>query len=557
MVFPRLWRCFLFLLLTVPFPFAVAQHMHEAADARAHLREAAPLLEGIGNLHHAVSTKDELAQRLFDQGLIMDYGFNHMESERSFRYAAQIDSNLAMAWWGVALANASNLNSPIDADREKTGYEAIQKALALKQNASPEEQALIDALAKRFTSEEKPDYAKLEQAYADAMAKVAHDYADDPDARTLYVDAIMNTMPWDYYEKNGDPKPGTKTGIAELESIMQRWPQHPGANHLYIHIVEASSSPERAVAAAERLGPFAPNAGHLVHMPSHIWVRVGRWNDAVQANLMASKADEEYIAQCHKQGRYPLGYYPHNLHMLTFASMMEGRSKIALEASEKAANQMPKDWQENPPSFSAMFLALPYFAAVRFGRWEEIIAMPAPLDKKGLVRGMWHYARGMAYARRGQFEKADMELDAIDEILNSGNLSEYHARHNSSIPVLQIARNTLAGETASERGELQRATALLRKAVDLQDHLDYDEPEDWYYGARQSLGSVLLRANRPSEAQAAFEQDLKLHPGNGWSLFGLYQSLRDQGKLAEADAAEAQFKKAWARADVKLTAAVF
>ncbi len=361
MAFRRLqFLLFAFTFLTTNLGFA--QHMHEAADVRAHIRDAAPLLDGLGNLHHPVSTKDATAQRLFDQGLILDYGFNHMESERSFRYAAQLDPNLAMAWWGVALAEGSNLNGPVDAEREKVAYEAIQKALALKQYASPAEQALIDALAKRYTNNSKPDFPKLEQAYADAMAKVAHDYPDDPDARTLYVDAIMNTMPWNYYEKNGEPKPGTKTGVAELEAIMQKGPQHPGANHLYIHIVEASSKPERAVGAAERLGPFAPTAGHLVHMPSHIWVRVGRWNDAVQANLDASKADEDYIAQCHKQGRYPLGYYPHNLHMLTFASMMEGRSKIALEASQKAANQMPKDWQENPPSFAALFNALPYFA---------------------------------------------------------------------------------------------------------------------------------------------------------------------------------------------------
>ena len=557
MAFSRLRSYSLIVSLSLTPAFVLAQHMHENADARAHLREAAPLLENIGNLHHAVSTKDPLAQRLFDQGLIMDYGFNHMESERSFRYAAQIDPTLAMAWWGVALANASNLNGPIDADREKIAYEAIQKAIALKQYASPEEQALIDALAQRFTNDPKPDFPKLEQAYAEAMAKVAHDYPDDPDAGTLYVDGIMNTMPWDYYEKNGEAKPGTKTGIAELERLLQRWPQHPGANHLYIHITEASAHPERAVGAAERLGPFAPAAGHLVHMPSHIWVRVGRWDDAVQANLNASKADEDYISQCHKQGRYPLGYYPHNLHMLTFASMMEGRSKIALEASKKAANQMPKDWQENPPSFAVMFNALPYFAEVRFGQWEEIIAMPAPLDQKGLVQAMWHYARGMAYARRQQFEKADMELDAIDDILKSGNLNEYHARKNSSVATLEIARYVLAGETAGERGEFQRASALLRKAVDYQDHLDYDEPEDWYYGVRQSLGNVLLKADRPAEAQGVFEQDLLRHPENGWSLFGLEQSLRDQGKAAEADSVDVRFKKAWARADIKLTAAVF
>lgn len=557
MVFQRLGPLLVSISLIFASTGSFAQHMHAEGDAKSHIRDAAPLLDNIGSLNHPVSTKDPLAQRLFNQGLMMDYAFNHMESERSFRYAAQIDPKLAMAWWGVALANASNLNSPIDEAREKTAYEAIQKAIDLKQYASAEEKALIDAAAKRFTSDSKPDFAKLELAYADAMQKVAHDYQDDPDAGVLYADAIMNTMPWDYYEPNGDPKPGTKAAITELERLMERWPQHPGANHFYIHVVEASSTPERATGAAERLGTYAPAAGHLVHMPSHIWVRTGRWNDAVIANQEATKADEDYISQCHRQGRYPLGYYPHNLHMLTFAAMMEGRSRIAIEASKKAEAQMPKDWHENPPSYATMFVSLPYFPLVRFGKWDDILALPEPPDKKGFVKGMWHYARGMAYVRQGKLEQAEEEADAMNDLLESAELDSYRARKNVSSQVLSIARFTVMGEVASTRKEYSRAVALLRRAVDQQDHLVYDEPEDWYYPARQTLGNILLKANRPADAEAVFLEDLVCHPKNGWSLFGLTQSLRAQGNDAEAARAQKSLEKAWERADVKLTAAVF
>jgi tetratricopeptide (TPR) repeat protein len=514
-------------------------------------------LEHIGNLHHAVSTKNALAQRYFDQGLMMLYAFNHMESERSFRSAASADPHLAMAWWGVAMAVGPNLNDPTSMEHDKKGSDAIAKALKLKKYASQEEKGLIDAQAKRYGAKTEADLPKLAERYAAAMGKLADKYKNDADVRTLYADSVMNTMPWDYYNADGSPKRDIEKPIVILEGTMARWPQHPGANHLYIHAVEASAHPERAIGAAQRLGPYAPAAGHLVHMPSHIWVRVGRWADATESNEEASKADEDYITQCHVQGRYPLGYYPHNLHMLTFASMMEGRSAVALQASKKAAGQMPKEMQEEPPSFAALFSSLPIFAMVRFGRWDDLLAYPQPLDKKGLVQALWKYGRVIALAKTNHVDEARTELAEMDKLISRPELQTYKARHDNALDLLKVARELAAGEVDMAAGQKDSAVEHFRKAVAAQDALFYSEPEDWYYPTRHTLGNALLKVGKNEEAEKVFREDVVKHPDNGWALFGLQQSLRAQGKNAEADEAQQKFDKAWARADVKLTAAEF
>ena len=514
------------------------------------------MLEHIGNLHHAVSTQDALAQRYFDQGLMMLYAFNHMEAERSFRSAAAVDPQLAMAWWGVGMAVGPNLNDQASLEKDAKGRDALSKAKKLKKYASAEERDLIDALAKRYGANSKAELPKHGKKYAEAMGKVAARYADDPDAITLYADALMNTMPWDYYKPDGSPKPAITKALTALESVMSRWPQHPGGNHFYIHAQEAAH-PELAVAAAERLGPFAPAAGHLVHMPSHIWVRVGRWDDAVVANEEASKADEDYITQCHAQGRYPLGYYPHNLHMLTFASMMEGRSGAALAASKKAAAKMPQNFQEDPPSYAALFESQPLFVMVRFGLWDDILAYPKPLDKKGFVQGMWQYARTMAMVRSNKLDDAAKELAALDATMASPGMQSYKVRGNDAEDLLKIARDLAAGELDLARNNSDAGIKKFQEAVAVQDHLHYTEPEDWYYPSRQSLGNALLKAGKNAEAEKVFREDVKEHVGNGWALYGLEQSLRAQGKSAEADEVEQKFQRAWTKADVKLTAAVF
>ena len=544
-------------LFATPAALIAQSHNHAEHDAAKHIREQAPLLEHIGNLHHPVKTKSALAQRYFDQGLMMLYAFNHMESERSFRSAASEDPHLAIAWWGVAMAVGPNLNDATSMEHDKKGREAIAKAVKLKKYASAEEKGLIAAQAKRYGAKSEADLPKLAEAYAAAMGKLADKYKDDPDVRTLYADAVMNTMPWDYYNSDGSEKRNIGKAIGILEGTMQRWPEHPGANHLYIHAVEASAHPERAIPAAKRLGPYAPAAGHLVHMPSHIWVRVGDWEDASKANEDATKADEDYITQCHVQGRYPLGYYPHNLHMLTFASMMEGRSAAALQASKKAAGQMPKEMQEEPPSFAALFSSLPVFAMVRFGRWDDLLAYPQPLDKKGLVQAMWRYGRTIAYARTNHLDEAKTELAEMDKEIARPELASYKARHDNALDLLKVARELAAGEVDGAAGQTDSSIAHFRNAVAAQDALFYSEPEDWYYPTRHSLGNALLKAGNNVEAEKVFREDVAKHPGNGWALFGLQQSLRAQGKNAEADEVQQKFEKAWARADVKLTAAVF
>jgi tetratricopeptide (TPR) repeat protein len=545
------------ILCVAALPLAAQSHNHAEHDAAKHIQDQAPLLEHIGDLHHGVSTNNALAQRYFDQGLMMLYAFNHMESERSFRSAAAVDSHLAIAWWGVAMAVGPNLNDPTSMEHDKKGSEAIAQALKLKKYAKGSERGLIEAQAKRYGAKTEADLPKLAESYATAMGKLADKYKDDPDIRTLYADAVMNTMPWDYYNADGTEKRNIGRAIGILEGTMQQWPQHPGANHLYIHAVEASAHPERAADAATRLGPFAPAAGHLVHMPSHIWVRMGRWSDATEANEEASKADEDYITQCHVQGRYPLGYYPHNLHMLTFASMMEGRSAVALQASKKAAGQMPKEMQEEPPSFAALFSSLPIFAMVRFGRWDDLLAYPQPLDKKGLVQALWRYGRVVALSKTNHVDEARTELAEMDKLVARPELQTYKARHDNALDLLKVARELAAGEVETAAGNASEGIEHFRKAVAAQDALFYSEPEDWYYPTRHTLGNALLKAGKNEEAEKVFREDIAKHPDNGWSLFGLQQGLRAQGKTAEADEVQLKFEKAWTRADVKITAAEF
>lgn len=551
-------RSLLATLLVAAMPVAMmAQHQHAEHDAAKHVDDRAPLLEHIGNLHHAVSTKNALAQRYFDQGLTMAYAFNHLESERSFRSAAAEDPKLAMAWWGVALALGPNINDNITPEREVKAKAAIEEAVKRRGNASKEEKDLIDALVLRYGAKSKDERPRFDQAYNAAMKKLATKYPDDPDVGALYAESALDLSPWNYYDEKGEANPAVTEAIAELERVMHRWPEHPGANHIYIHAVEASPNPERAITAAEHLGPFAPAAGHLVHMPSHIWVRVGNWDDAVTANENASKADEDYIAQCHAQGIYPMGYYPHNLHMLMFAAMMEGRSAEALEAGNKAASRFPAEMKKDPENFVSQFSIQPYNAMVRFGRWDDILAMPDPQESKGYMEGMWHYARSLAYTRKGQLKEAAAELAALDAIAEKKELGEYMVMINDAHSLLAVARGIAAGELATARGDKDGGLAELRAAVAAQDKLHYDEPESWTYPARDFLGNAQLKAGDAAAAETTFRDDLRRHPNNGWSLFGLEQSLRAMGKNAEADSVELKFQKAWAKADVRLDGAVF
>jgi len=519
--------------------------------------QIAPRLQNLGNHQFSVATSSARAQLFINQGLMLAYGFNHAEAGRSFREAARLDPDCAMAYWGMALVLGPNINMPMQPEAEPKAYELIRQAIALKKNASEKEGAYIDALAVRYSGEQKPDRNALDRAYAAAMRELNNRYPDDLDAAVLYAEALMDLRPWDYWTRDLQPYPETAEVLRVLESVLARNPNHPGAIHLYIHSVELAR-PELAEAGAERLRMLVPGAGHLVHMPSHIFRRIGRYGDASQSNVDAIAADEDYITQCRAQGVYPLAYYPHNIHFLWDSATMEGRSRIAIAAARKAAASIPADaWREIP--LLHQFLVAPLFAYTRFGQWEKILSEPRPPEDSPFWTAVWHYARGLAFAATGKLSEAGKELDELRSIAAQKSLEDYRVTFssNGAHQILAVATEVLAGELAAKNGDFDQAIARLHRGVLLEDNLIYNEPPDWHVPVRQSLGAVLLAAGRPEEAESIYWQDLSRNRENGWSLFGLLQSLRAQGKTAEIAVIEARFRKAWDRADVTLTASRF
>jgi tetratricopeptide (TPR) repeat protein len=518
--------------------------------------QLAPRLQNLGSHTFKVTTRSKRAQRFIDQGLNLSYGFNHAEALRAFKEAARLDPSCAMAFWGQALVQGPNINVPMDPAAETPALEAAQKAVALRAKASPRERDYIDAVAQRYSGKAE-DRAARDKAYAEAMRGLSRKYPADLDAATLFAEAMMDLRPWHYWLPDGHPQPGTEEVVKALESVMARNPKHPGANHLYIHIMEAVT-PERAEAAADRLLPLVPGAGHMVHMPGHIYYAVGRYDDAVAVNQKAILADEDYISQCRAQGLYPLGYYPHNIHFLAAAAMMEGRSQVAIEAAVKTAKAVPVEAVKQVPVLQA-FLLVPYSAWERFGKWDEILAASdAPFDSL-FSRGVWHYARGSALVGKGRFDEARAELEKVRGILADPALAKTPATFSYNTPdgILRIAPEMLEGELLAKQGDFDKALEHLERAVKFEDALVYTEPPDWAYPTRQALGAVLLQAGRAAEAEVVYWDDLRQHPGNGWSLYGLEQSLEAQGKSEQAAQAEERFKKAWARADVTLSASRF
>lgn len=538
-------------LLMVAFLFALAG-CGGASTAQIEGR-VAPLLEGMGALHHEITTDVPMAQRFFNQGLVLSYAFNHAEAERSFREAARLDSECAMCYWGIALVLGPNTNATMDPENVPPAYAALQQARHYADGASEKEQAYIEALSARYAEQPPEDRSSLDQAYADAMRDVAQRYPDDMDALTLFAEALMDTTPWDYWTDDGAPKEKTKEILATLETVMERAPEHPGANHLYIHAVEAVH-PQRGVAAADRLGDLVPGAGHLVHMPGHIYIRVGRYHDASLANEQAIAADESYTTQCHAQGMYPLVYMPHNHHFLWAASTMEGRSEVALRAAEHmAAHQDQKKMREAGYETLQHYWITPLYALTRFGKWDEILRTLAPEEDLVYPTGVWHYAQGMAFTRKGQLDKAVQELEALQAIAANPVLESVTVWDlNTTAHLMKIATEVLAGELAAAQGDYDRAIAHLQAGVSLEDALNYDEPSPWYHPVRQILGAVLLKAGQPAEAEKVYRADLEIFPKNGWSLYGLEQSLKTQEKTEEAKIVKAQFEEAWTYADVVL-----
>lgn len=514
----------------------------------------APLFNDLGNHQHAISTKSSQAQQYFNQGLILTYGFNHGEAIRSFQEAIRLDSNCAMCYWGVAFALGPNINKPMDPADVPRAWESLQQAKRLAAMASEKEKAYITALETRYSSQPIADRSSLDLAYANAMRDVMKRYPDDLDAATFFAEALMDTMPWNYYMEDRKPKAVTKELIRALEFVIAKDPQHPGANHYYIHAVEASPYPERALPSAKRLGEIAPGAGHLVHMPSHIYLRVGRYHDATLANEKAVKADQSYIAQCRAQGFYPVAYYPHNRHFLWYTSGMEGRSELSIRTAREIDGMNDHQNLAEGKRFSPLLI----LTLARFGKWDEVLTQPMPPADQLFAAAMFHYARGMAHAAKLNLDASQHELRALGRIAADPKIKIADSKF--PLPgekLIVLSRHVLAGELAGRRGQAAEMNQQFTTAIQLEDKLPYMEPPYWHHPVRQIYGATLLQDGRVADAEKTYREDLERHPANGWSLYGLLASLRAQGKTEEANAVEKYFRDVWRLADITLTASRF
>jgi len=515
----------------------------------------APLFDNLGTLNFPITTKSELAQKYFNQGIILAYGFNHEEAFRSFEEVARLDSNCAMAYWGMAYVLGPNIHLPMDVGVVHTAYEAIQKAISLLDNETQREKDYVMALSKRYSAEALEDRTPLDQAYSDEMRNLSVKYPDDLDAATMFAESIMDLHPWNYWLKDGTAQPWTPELVAILEGVIQKNPDHHGANHLYIHAVEASKNPHRGLASADKLRFLAPGAGHLVHMPAHIYIRTGKYHEGSLANIRAVKSDEEYINQCNQQGFYPLSYYPHNYHFLWATATLEGDSKTAIDAAIKTS-QKPPDSLMSVCGYETLqhFAAIPLYAFVTFGKWEEILNYEKPKDDRPYIVAVWHYARAMAFIAANNIAEAEKEIISLESFRGNETIDDLLIwGFNSAGILVNIAIETSRGELAAKKKNYSEAIAHLEKAVDYEYSLQYDEPPTWFYPCRQNLGAVLIEAGKFEEAEKIYRENLADIPDNGWGLFGLYQTLLKQGKIDEAAEVEKRFKEAWKYADIQLT----
>jgi tetratricopeptide (TPR) repeat protein len=518
----------------------------------------APILKGLGDYHFEVTTDVPASQHFFDQGLRLTYAFNHSEALRAFKEAVRLDPDNAMAYWGWALVLGPNLNLPMVPDVAGQAYLAIQQAMALRDRVSGREAAYIEALAQRYSSEPAAPRSALDASYATAMADLARRFPNDLDAATLYAAALMNLTPWDYWNLDGSPKRSTAEILDTLQSVVDRNPRHAGALHYYIHTVEARH-PERGERYADMLAGLMPGAGHMVHMPSHIYMRVGRFADSYQANTRAVAADEGYITQCRAQGIYPLNYYPHNIHFLAWSAMVQGRPQAALEAARKMVAKVPATLaaDKNTWGLYETFLSQPMFVLVRFGMWEEMLAEPKPGLDSRFMTGIWHYGRALAHIHSGRTAEARRELrPLIAARVAMGQIDRYIG-FGPVEKLLTIAEEVVLGELAYAEGYTLEGLAHLERAVRLEDGLLYNEPPDWYFPVRHFLGAMLLDADRPEEAEVVYAADLRRNPENGYSLFGLKLALEQQGKTDDARVVAERFERAWVDADVELTSSRF
>src|SRR5262245_7840969 len=527
----------------------VAAAQHSGVDGKA------PLLGNLGNRHYKVTTANEDAQRYFDQGLTLCWAFNHPEAIRSFQRAAKFDPDCAMAYWGLAFAYGPNINLPMGEDVNEKAFTAAQKALELTDKCTPREQAYIKAMAKRYMKQGSKDRAPLDRAFADGMRELHKTYPDDLDGAVLFAESLMDTMPWNYWTEDGQPKPETLEIIEALEGVLKKDPLHPGANHYYIHAVEASPAPERGLAAAHRLRDLVPGSGHLMHMPSHIYLRVGQYHEASQCNERAIVADEEYIRKYKVNTAYTAMYYVHNVQFLWYSTGMEGRREDSIRAGRKTADVI------TPEALKMMAegqwgKATPYLALARFGMWEDVLREPAPGDEFLFMQVVYHYARGLAHARRKELPEAEGELALLEKVAADERVQKLETPTFPGPAIIKVYRTVLAAEVAGAGGKLDELKKGVQSAIELQDKIPYMEPPYFYMPLRQRLGAVLVEQGHLKEAEAVYREDLKRNPENGWSLFGLLQCLRAAGKTEAIDV-ERRFREAWKHADVTLTASAF
>jgi tetratricopeptide (TPR) repeat protein len=523
------------------FQLAVAQAATAAQPAVA----TPPLWDNLGGLSWPVTTKDGTAQRYFDQGLRLAYGFNHAEAARAFRAAQKADPACAMCYWGEAYVLGPNINYPMTPDAVEPAFAAIAKAQALSAGASPKEQALIRALARRYSPDPGADRKALDTAYADGTTEVAAAFADDDDVQVLLADALMNLSPWDYWAADATtPKGRTAEIIAALERVLERNQDHPGAIHLYVHAVEASTTPQRAERHADRLGALIPGVGHVVHMPAHIYYRVGRYKDSLAANIAAVKADEAYFAQVEAEGIYPYGYYPHNVHFVLVSAQMGGDGPTAIGAAEKLDRVM-SDAIAREVGWVQAIKTAPYFAHAQFTDPDKVLALPAPAEEFPFVKASWRYARGVAQVARGDLDGARQEEKALAALAATGDFAMLNAWGVPAADVVTIAREVVLGRIAQAEGRHGDAIAAYGKAIEVQDRLPYMEPPYWYYPVRQSLAAAQFAAGQTDDAIQTFRDSLVRTPNNSYALYGFAEALKVKGMRDAAAEAEARFRAAW------------
>lgn len=529
----------------------------QTTDASWYLtNNKAPIFKGLNVIDYPITTKSTEAQKYFNQGMALSYGFNHAEAARSFYYATKLDPECAMCYWGFAYVLGPNYNAGMEPDNYERAYKAIQKAIQLSDKASKKEKALINALAKRYTEKHVEDRSNLDIAYSAEMKKVSKKFPDDVNINALYAESIMDLHPWDLYEKDGTPKKWTPEIVSLLEKTLKKDPKNIGANHFYIHVVEASNTPERGNNAAKAFDDgLVPGSGHLVHMSSHIYIRTGEYHKGTLANINAVKVDSNYVAMCHAQGAYPLGYYPHNYHFMAGTATLEGNSKWAMIGADKVSKHVhPKTMTEPGWGTLQHYYVIPYYVAVKFGKWDDILKMKLVTDTLKYPVAVTHYAKGMAYLGKNDLKKAKQELLQLEEIAKDKKLEQITIWELNSVSTLiQIAKRVLKAEIAASEKNYVQSIALLKEAVAIEDSLNYNEPPDWFFSVRHHLGAVQIEAEKYQDAVKTYEDDLKRLPKNGWAHHGLRLAYKKMNNETKAKEITRLIEKSWGNADTKIT----